>query len=216
MRKIISAVISMALTFSLITISIVAKENDIAEQFEDLQNKITAVLDVSDDHYVYSEQKVIDVIRDENFDFALFNQVNNTNYTEQSFIELALNNIKEADLSLHPTDGPACTYGTYCGRNYETEGWNYYRSFNNKARTNAWINQLQGVINAALVGQISTMFIPNAAGIALNVGFTVSSVYNEGLKDAISVKNTGSCGTVTDINKFYAAYTVWSQEEFFE
>ena len=91
MRKIISAVISMALTLSLITISIVAKENDITEQFEDLQNKITAVLDVSDDHYVYSEQKVIDVIQSQFYE-RLFCVICVINLVEQSEIKVFISN----------------------------------------------------------------------------------------------------------------------------
>lgn len=216
MKKIATMILAATICLFFLNVPIAANENDITMQFEELQNKVTEVLDVSGNHYVYSEQEVIDVIKGENFDFSLFNRVNNTDYTEDSFIELALNNIKNADLSLYYTEGNVCTYGTYCGRNYETEGWNYYRSFNNKTRTNAWINQLQGVLNAALLGSISAMFLPNPGGMALTVGFTVTQLYNEGLKDALTIKNVGSCGTVTDINKFYAAYTVWSQEEYFE
>lgn len=62
------------MVFTVMPLSIFAEE-DIVEKFMDLQDKVTAVLEVDGDHYVYSEDEVISVIKNENFDFEALNEV---------------------------------------------------------------------------------------------------------------------------------------------
>ena len=144
----LSVLLTALMVFTVMPLSVSAEE-DIVDQFMDLQDKVTAVLEVDGDQYVYSEDEVISVIKNENFDFEALNEVLGTNYTEDSFIEIALYNIENTELGIRYYEGscPVQTRGTYCGRNADESGWNYDRYFRDKEQTQDWIDDSRDLAN---------------------------------------------------------------------
>lgn len=222
MKKILSSVLSIVLSIFFVITPIGAKVLDINEQFIELQNKVTSVLNVSNNRYVYSEQEVVNVIKNENFDFDELNKKYGTSYSEESFIKLALHNIENAKLGIqYFNEDTVCTYGTYCGRNAVEEGWNYFRFYYNKTETTTKVYQLRNLANnwtlVAAAGQFAN-YVPGlgtaiAVGIAAGVGW--NAWYATSLSNAMEYNNTFSgCGTVTDINKFTTVYSCYNQSNF--
>lgn len=220
-KKIIGVCLSMVISLIVFVSPIRAKTivniKDNEKSFERLQNQITESMTVARNKYVYDEKEIKTLIYNSDVDFSALNKKYNTSYTKESFFKLAIANIKKVNLSTKEfiSQDTACKLRSrHCGETYTTGGWNYKRYFCDNSATKKWVQQLQGVINAAMVGSIASDFVPvPGVDAALNVGFTVSGFYNEGLKDAPN-SNNDSCGAVTDINKFIAAYTVVSQDKF--
>lgn len=226
MKRLLSVLLTVLMVLTLVPTSVFAEE-DIVEEFMDLQDKVTAVLEVDGDHYVYSEDEVISVIEAENFDFAALNEVLGTNYTEDSFIEMALYNIENTELGIRYTDGscPVQTRSTYCGRNAEESGWNYTRVYRDKTNTDRYIDECwEGSDSFSSVSDPTGILwallpsgIVQAVILAISAGTFVGATYFKLLAESLEYNNgLSNCGTVTDYNSFTFVFTVWNQSNFTE
>ena len=226
MKRLLSILLTVLMVLTLVPTSVFAEE-DIVEEFMDLQDKVTAVLEVDGDHYVYSEDEVISVIKAENFDFAALNEVLGTNYTEDSFIEMALYNIENTELGIRYADGscPVQTRGTYCGRSAYEEGWNYTRTYLTESETDDAIVEIRGLSNEQsdyssiffILGDIYPGALGKLFSYIASLGLGISATWNKLYCEALEYNNDlSSCGTVSDINKFTYIFDVWNQGNFYE
>lgn len=186
-------------------------------EFWELQNKIDSLLTVGNGKYEYNEDEVRNLIISEHFDFDKFNAEMGTEYTEDSFITMVLNDIKNAVVY-----NSVSSRGTYCNRNhYGDGGWNYNRAFNDNTRSGEVADGAEEAArNFGLGGSISaiTGLIPYIGTyIALTMGLVggFGAWYFDTLAASVR-KNMSGCGTVVDINKYTTAFTVWDQRNFYE
>lgn len=197
-------------------------KEEVLKDFNNLQVQIDSVLKNDGAKYIYNENEVIEVIDEYNFDFSSFNKFFDTNYTEESFTDTALNLIENAELEYHSEGRETCDIrGTYCHKNGTSSGWNYdrfYKDKRNSEKAALGLDELSR--NWSLIGAGGGLasLIPGigpaiVAGIGLGAGW--NSWYASTLAAAIRSNNSdGDCGTVTDINKFTTVFSVWSQREF--
>ena len=206
----IKKTIILLLCFILLTGFMTSNEVTNEDLFIELQNNITESMTVRDGKYIYDEEVISSLINLSDVKFE------NINFTKEDFIEIAIKNIQETDLTEN-----YLTRGIYCNSNFNAGGWNYTRAFASKSVTEGDIADLTYAANnwglvAAGAGS-ATMFTGPVgaaffAGFALGAGW--NSWYASTLANSLTVKNNGRCGTVTDINKYTTVFTVWSQEEF--
>lgn len=194
----------------------------VVEEFNELQNEIDKVLEIKGNRYVFDKEEVTRVVNDSGFNFENYNKYFGTDYTKNSFADTAVKMIETTNLEYKSEGDNTCSVrGTYCGKNGTSSGWNYDRFYNNKNNSEKaalGLDELSrnwGLIGSggALAGLIPGIGPAIAAGIGLGAGWNVW--YASSLASAIRSNNSdGSCGTVTDINKFTTVFSVWSQREF--
>lgn len=222
-KRIFTALVAMVLMLNLVftvtasaSTSVPNQNSEIIQQFTELQNKIDALLTIEDGKYVYDAQEIRSLIESENFDFTALNSEVGTNYTEESFIEFALEQISTTNLNTRNY-----LRGTYANRNYYTEGWNYRRYFYNNNNSAATADRLdQQATNWGLTGTLGAIAsavpgVGTAISIGVGAGAGISIWYLNTLANSIRVNMSG-VGTVTDINKFTFVFTVWDQRNFWE
>ena len=178
------------------------------QQFSQFEEIINSNLSILNNKYIYTEEErtaIEAAIYD--FDIKGFNSRTGNNYTSESLRNEIFYRINTANLeakAVMPNNGARS-----CNRVYTESGWNYTRFWTDHAGTVQWGNEL--VDRATLDGGLdlgSSFFGPG--GVALSVAFTIHGAYCSGLAYALAANDTG-CGVRTDINSYYAAYTVVDQ-----
>lgn len=199
-----------------------AASQDVIAEFLDLQNQITDSLEIKNARYIYSEKKIRTIIMNSKFDFDLLNRVTGSAYSAESFAALAINRIKNANVTVSPSK-TACVYGTYCGRNYVQEGWNYYRTYADKENSSQIAADLSYAANNwnLVIAAGSLGALASGVGAALAAGIAAGAAYNawygNNMASAINYNNTlSNCGTVTDVNIYTTYYTCYNQANFHE
>lgn len=179
---------------------------------------IDKVLKVKDGRYIYNTEEVKRVIKNKNFDFDEFNKVNKTNYTLQSFTEQTLKNLNETKL-MNLNTNKMMPPSKYWGWNLKTEKWNFIRDVRDYNNTKHAIHEFKNIIIlletgsgvapalALLPGLGSTAVILSGVASSIGIGYFALTI------SSLEYKNNGS-GTIHDINRFTAAFTIWSQSEF--
>lgn len=179
------------------------------KSFYELEKTINKNLDIINQRYVYTKKQELNILNAiSDFDLNRFNQETGQSYTKESFKEMIMSRIKNADLSVKEIN--LNNNSRYCNRVYTESGWNYTRYWTNQSGTIQWADQLNdtALLDTGL-GIGAGFFGPG--GMACSVLFTVHGVYCSSLAAELLKKETG-CGVRTDINSFYAAYTVIDQK----
>lgn len=208
-RKSILTIVLACMLFCLLPYNVSAAENnqDIEQDFEELQETITDSLLLSEGNYAYDETYIRSLIND--FDVAALNEKYNLDWTNDSLADAMI-------LSIQNTKPSIQTYGRWCDTTYEHPmyGWNYDRYVEGVSSTTKWIAELRRIaIQDDHLGDISDLF-GQTIGFVTNIISLIDKNYKRGLANALEAKNYNECGTVTDINRFTAGHTVWNQKEF--
>lgn len=191
------------------------------EKFSEMQDKITGVLTIEDGKYVYDEREVKAIV--DEFDFEELSIKTGIDFTSESFLQDALENIKNTKFENPIQSRNANRYN----RNYYEEGWNYGRMWMDTAKTNWKIKDLQDGADYVAAGGLLIDLFSGAAGLAgflsgpgagaLMLGATVAGggvvLYFQNMARNLEYKNNGT-GTVLEVNKFIAIYSCWSQNEY--
>ena len=90
-----------------------------------MQDRITETLIIEDNKYIYDYDTIKEIV--DVYDFDEFNQVAETNYTKESFLDIAIDSIENTDLT------PQVIPTGICGQTWKIEGWNYVRTAQTKA-----------------------------------------------------------------------------------
>lgn len=213
-KKIFSSMLALILSITLFNIDVKASENKTDEQIIGemmyMQDQITETLIIENNRYIYNYDTIKEIV--DNYNFEEFNQLFNTDYTNESFLNTAINLIRNTDLT--PQISPA----GICGQTWTIEGWNYTRTAQTKAVSNAFVNDLNNyaAICAAggSIGGAATSAVPPVALLLAAVG-TLGALYYETFANNLSYQNSLSgCGTVIDINKFTFYYQIWNQANY--
>lgn len=195
------------------------KALNLLDQFNQLQDEITATLLIEEEKYIYDINRVEEIIFNSDINFAELSKELGFKITKESFYELSIENIKNAKLSNNYQERSF----NVCGVTRNEEGWNYGRNYYSYYGSKDVITNLLSNANAIAGGYldwkmsvmaISSVLPPFAAltFAGTTISFTVTS-YMRGLAKAMEYNNSfNTCGTVTDINKFTRVYTVWPQK----
>lgn len=230
MKKIISSILVCFITIcAFIPIEIKADENkssqDFLDEFDSLQDDIDKVITIKDEKYVYNERNVIQVIENANFDFDGFNKKTGLNYTEEGFIKEVLYQLSTTEPKIVYSESSCSinTKGTYCGRNAVAEGWNYYRKFTDKTKSEAdtkkWLKLYEDNMDKYQFDSIRNIqdVLPDWGRIIVGISSiapAIETVYALNMCGALRRYNKGKCGTVIDTNKFTTSISGWSQDTF--
>lgn len=177
--------------------------------FINMQDKITAVLKISNGKYSYDYNEVKSIIDD--FDFTEINKAIGSDYTNASYLREAINSINTS-----VPESPIKTRRAICGWNLTTEGWNYQKVFAdyNESEYNAatyrdfsTILKTGGVISGA-----ATALVPPLAAIMVAASRLGAAYYDMLSNTTERINKESNCGTVTTVNKFVFTWTVKNQK----
>lgn len=107
-------------------------DEQILAEMQQMQDRITETLIIEDNKYIYDYDTIKEIV--DVYDFDEFNQVAGTNYTKESFLDIAMDSIENTDLT------PQVIPTGICGQTWKIEGWNYVRTAQTKAVSNALVN----------------------------------------------------------------------------
>ena len=107
-------------------------DEQILAEMQQMQDRITETLIIEDNKYIYDYDTIKEIV--DIYDFDEFNQVAGTNYTKESFLDIAIDFIENTDLT------PQVIPTGICGQTWKIEGWNYVRTAQTKAVSNALVN----------------------------------------------------------------------------
>lgn len=177
-------------------------EEQILQQFDELQNNITANLRVENQRYVYDYETIHNLII--NYDLEPLNEVLGTNYTHDSLEALMLNDIEKTVIQPQ-------VYSTYCKDSGQLWGWNYDRYLTTKQETENWASALDAeAIKEGTLSVITAFAGPFGRAIGTISG--IKGLYRSLLsRDLRSVNKESDCGVVTDINRYSSWYTITNQ-----
>lgn len=172
-------------------------DEQILAEMQQMQDRITETLIIEDNKYIYDYDTIKEIV--DVYDFDEFNQVAGTNYTKESFLDIAIDSIENTDLT------PQVIPTGICGQTWNIEGWNYGRTAQTKAVSNALVNDAKNYVEICAAGGT----IGGAATAALGVAYYNTFANNLSYQNSLS-----KCGTVIDINKFYFHYQIWNQANY--
>lgn len=94
------------------------------KSFYELEKTINKNLDIINQRYVYTKKQELNILNAiSDFDLNRFNQETGQSYTKESFKEMIMSRIKNADLSVKEIN--LNNNSRYCNRVYTESGWNY-------------------------------------------------------------------------------------------
>ncbi len=212
--KRVTILVFTLLVASLMTVPISAVNN---RDFDELQQVITEIYYESDNSVVEKRLKIEKLVL--SFDVDYMNNIYNTSYTNKELLERILYELEHYNYELEQLDKNRTL--SYCGANFNTSGWNYNRFFRNKSNTIQLAYDLEKVANdTTLIGIPSAIIaLLGPIGQAIATGMGIGTIFNvwfySGWASALRYNNEGhACGTVSDLNKFFPNYSVWSQVGF--
>lgn len=175
-----------------------------------MQDRITETLIIEDNKYIYDYDTIKEIV--DVYDFDEFNQVAGTNYTKESFLDIAIDSIENTDLT------PQVIPTGICGQTWKIEGWNYVRTAQTKAVSNALVNDAKNYAEicraGGTIGGAATSAVP-AVAVVLVAASALGVAYYNTFANNLSYQNSLSkCGIVIDINKFYFHYQIWNQANY--
>ena len=72
-------------------------DEQILAELQQMQDRITETLIIEDNKYIYDYDTIKEIV--DVYDFDEFNQVAGTNYTKESFLDIAIDSIENTDLT---------------------------------------------------------------------------------------------------------------------
>lgn len=207
-------VCAFILSITLINVDARAYETKTDEQIlaemQQMQDRITETLIIEDNKYIYDYDTIKEIV--DVYDFDEFNQVAGTNYTKESFLDIAMDSIENTDLT------PQVIPTGICGQTWKIEGWNYVRTAQTKAVSNALVNDAKNYAEicraGGTIGGAATAAVPAVAAILIAASALGVAYYNTFANNLSYQNSLSKCGTVIDINKFYFHYQIWNQANY--
>lgn len=195
-------------------------EDQVVSEFLAMQEQITNVLSVdAEGKYTYSVSDIEEIIY--TFDFNDVNALFGTDYTHESFLTQAINDIETTVVEKQPMMARAAK--RYCGTNKVVSGWNYVRVFADKEQTRNTITAIRNKILA--IQGIAATGAAYSTATGVGAGFAVAFVgigaygtwFWGGLANNLENANgykSNNCGTVYDQNTYIQLiYTTKNQAE---
>lgn len=213
-KKFLSCIFAFVLAVSLFNIDIRANEKKtdqmVIEEMMNMQDQITETLRVEDNRYVYDYAKIKEIVF--NYNFEDFNQIRGTNYTNESFLQLAIHSIENTDLT------PQIITTGICGQTWVIEDWNYVRTAQTKAVSDAFVNDARNYAeicaSGGVIGGTITSSVP-ALAVVLVAAMELGALYYNTFANNLSYQNSlSNCGTVIDVNRFTFYYQIWNQANY--
>lgn len=223
MKKIIISLVAILLCCSSM-VSINAKEplsskyegEDAIETFMEMQDEITDSMTVSEGKYSYNYEIIKSIVY--GFDFTNVNEKLGTDYTNESFLNLAINDIENTEITTNSEDS-VCTIGAgMCKENWTSSGWNYERAAMDDNNTTGTIsdckNWAAALLASGTIGGATASVAPLAFILISASALGVAWYTMVGNSLESKQKQADKCGVVMDINKYTYQYSIWTQPEF--
>lgn len=199
--------------------SVIEKEKQNAiQKFTEMQNKITDSMYVENGRYIYDETTIKNIIN--SFDFVFLKEKTGIEYTNISFFNVAITNIKQTRVIDLADRG-----GNKYNENKVQEGWNYGRFWWDETNTTKKIDQLEDVADKITFGTITgggileliITYFGGAFGavfsMLVSMGIGIEAWLLNNIATNLERVQNGT-GTVLEINKFTAVYDCWSQDKY--
>ncbi|MBM7689904.1 hypothetical protein BCR24_13510 [Enterococcus ureilyticus] len=196
-----------------------AEKNAEIQRFTDMQNEITLVLTIKNGRYVYDEKEIKSIV--DSFDFNKLATETGIEFTNESFFQEAITNIKNTKFESQIQDRMANRYN----RNYYEEGWNYQRVWWDESNTKRKIIEFEdvgqyaglaggigGLAGSAVAGMITG---PIGVAISASIGFGVfydGWYFSNVALNLNRIKN--GTGTVYERNTWTTVYSLWTQDKY--
>lgn len=180
----------------------------------DLQNRITAVLELRDGKYTYNYNEIKNIVYEYEFEDA--NEYFGTNYTQESFLNKTISLIEDYEYTENENIPSVCAVNGICNQTWTIDGWNYTRTAQTKQVTAALVNDCRNSANiltaGGSIGAGITWSVPPLAAILGGAG-ALGALYYNNLANNLEYQNSlSNCGTVLDINKLFPVYyQIWNQ-----
>ena len=185
------------------------------QRFTDMQNEITSVLTIKNGRYVYNEKEIKSIV--DSFDFNQLATKTGIEFTNESFFQEAMTNIKNTKFESQIQGRNASRYN----RNYYEEGWNYQRVWWDESNTNRKIIEFENVgqyaeLAGGVVAASASMITgPIGVAIAASIGFGVfydGWYFSNVALNLNRIKN--GTGTVYERNTWTTVYSLWTQDKY--